>query len=185
MTRTFACLAALLLCATGCGDNDDGAQPPAVDQPTAEEVTVVVKRLEEFLAFGYEATPRTSRCIAKGLVEEIGIERLQSGGAVNKNLRVRDEWHLPKADANILADVWLGCEDYKQYAAKLVVEEPDMNDPYVRRCIREVTEADVREVVVTLFSGSIDESDVPSGGLPAMFTMFRKFERAACGFEGD
>ena len=184
MTRTCACLAALLLSATGCGDNDEGAQDPTVDRSTAE-VTMVVKRLEKFFEFGYEATSRIPTCIATGLVDEVGIERLQSGGALDKNLRVRDEWHLPRTDANMMADVWLACEDYKLYAAKLVAEEPDMNDPYVRRCIREVTEADVRELVVTQFSGSIDESDMPTGGLPAMFEIFAKFERAGCGFEGD
>ena len=83
-----------------------------------------------------------------------------------------------------MADVWLRCENYKMYAAKAVAEEPDLKDPYVRRCIREVTEVDVREVMVTWFSGSIKESDL-SAGLPELFKMYRKFDRAGCGYEGD
>ena len=183
MTRTFACLAALLLCATGCGDNDDGARHAAGDNRTSEETTAS-NRLEKFLEYGYETTPHIPRCIATGWVKEVGIERLQSGDALNKNLRVRDEWHLPKEDANTMADVWLRCENYKMYAAKAVAEEPDLKDPYVRRCIREVTEVDVREVMVTWFSGSIKESDF-SAGLPELFKMYRKFDRAGCGYEGD
>jgi len=185
MTQTFICLAALLLCATGCGDNDHGAHHAAADDPPTAEEMQATKRLEKSLAFGYETTPQIPRCIATGLVNEVGIERLQTGGALDKNRRVREEWHLPQTDANTMADVWLGCESYKKYAAKLISDEPDMDDPYVRQCIREVTEADVREVIVIVFSGSIDPSEEPAGGLPALFKIFRKFDRAGCGYEGD
>ena len=185
MTRTLAYLAALLLCAAGCGDNNDGrARHGATDNRTAEETTAV-KRLEKFFSEnGYETTPHIPRCIATGLVNEVGIERLQSGNALTKNLRVRYEWHLPRDDANTMADVWLRCENYKLYAARVVADPPDLKDAYVRRCIREVTEADVREFIVTVYSGPIDESDF-SAGLPKLFKMYRKFERAGCGFEGD
>ena len=188
MTRMAVVVAALLLCATACGDENAAAPAPAaVDHPTTAEEAAVVKRLADHFWYGFESTPEIPRCIATGLVNEVGIERLESGRALDKRLRVRDEWHLPKADANTVADVWLRCEDYKKYAAKLVVEEPDMNDPYVKRCVREVTPDDVREIVVTLASGALDfdEDEAPPGGLPGLFSMYRKLDRAGCSYEGD
>jgi hypothetical protein len=45
-----------------------------------------------------------------------------------------------------------------------------------------VTKADVREALITGASAETDSSDSSSSGLP---TLFKKFEDAGCGFEGD
>jgi hypothetical protein len=120
MLRTIACFAMLLLCGSACADKDDGdatvssqKSPRVVPSSkfTGEELKVV-RRLERYeTSSGFAMSYRTARCVARGLVKELGIVRLRTGGFLTKDLRVSENWHMPPLDANTYADVWLACGD--------------------------------------------------------------------------
>jgi hypothetical protein len=187
MRWTCACVAVLLASTTGCAGDEArpsgrGAASAGVEvsrTPTSQDRRAVA-HLESY--FRSTASRRTARCLALGLVREIGTRQLQLGGVLGDNVAVEEDWRLPRAEANAFADVWMACQSWRMFAAQAIEEAPTLSDPYVRRCLRDVTRADVREVLVTGASGTDDDSDPSSTGLP---TLYRKFERAGCGFEGD
>jgi hypothetical protein len=194
MTRNFVGLLALLLALVACAaDNgrsaNSGDEPTASTKPsadastgspelTAEEKTVVAG-LEQAMNSEDELGSSNSTCLATGYVDRLGIAWLQVHGMLRDDLSVKQtsfEDVLSEKDANTFVDVWLSCVDYKSIVANMVGGDAmPTTDPYVVQCVSAVTEADVHEAFVALYSDQ-DFHRTPFA---------EKLEKAGCGYEGD
>jgi hypothetical protein len=179
MKRTVACVFALmLLSASSCGDPTDTGD---ADGP-GEAVSATVLTADEQKAAA-NLKPMFGVCVATGLVDRVGIEKLREYRLLNDDLSASEseDFSWSERDANTFADVQLECEDYKDFVAAMVNPEgpeapvPD-SDPYISGCTDAVTEADVHEFLVTLWSGG----DFESESLP----FNRKLQQQGCGWGG-
>lgn len=183
-------LAASLLTCVACGtqEHSPSASPTSSTSPsstsralTAEEARAAASLRKAIRRNGLFFAGK-ERCVATGLVRELGIKELTAVGLLNQDLAVPQgafvrAGTMSSRDANKAVDATFGCVNWRLFAMNLVGDNPHLQNTYDRRCTATITEDDVRKLYVGFFSGA-----KPTHHLPPIFT---KLEQAGCGFEGD
>lgn len=190
-SRLVSCVVIGVLLLSACGQQGTGLRPDpspsgspssASTRLTADDLKAATNLRRDFQRNG-SFFPGKDRCFATGLVREFGVKKLVAVGLLNKDLAVRQDalngrGPFSTRDADRVVDVTFSCVNWRLLAMSLVDDEPNLRDKYDRRCTAAITERDVRELWVTAFSGP----PPPRDDLPPLF---KKLEKAGCGFEGD
>jgi hypothetical protein len=184
--RLVAAGVLVVIAAAGCADDADTPRAPssassgAVDSDglTAEESDAVA-RIER----GYPDSdvadiedPDGVHCMAVRLVTEFGIEKLVKYGVVDDNLDFDGVSLKPMSakDAALFVDIEMRCDptSFEQGMQEFIRGEDDsLSKAEVERCIRAVTEDDVRNAM----EGFMRQEAGP------VVSFYAKLENAGCG----
>lgn len=191
MTRNLVGVLALLLCLVGCADTSASnaergtsgtsrSDPSTATRGLTTDETAAIAGLEEtLLSSDDELHVSNAACLATGYVESLGIEWLQKHGMVRRDLGGKQGYTddvMTEHDANVYYDVVFACVSYESVVASMVGgEEETTTDPEVVRCVKAVTEEEVKEAFVA------GASDQEFHSTP----FAKKLEAQGCGYEGD
>jgi hypothetical protein len=110
VTKTAAALCAALFALTACGGGASGGG----DDETARE-NIKASLLDRGAALaGTEVTDKQAGCISDGMVDEVGVDKLQDYELLDEELKIREEAEpkdMEKGDAEALAAVFVDCID--------------------------------------------------------------------------
>ncbi len=143
-TAVVACTAVLVL--TGCGTGDADQAKANIKANILDKGSVIA---------GVEPTEEQAGCLADGMVDEVGVEKLQDYQLLDDDLKVRKDGvpdDMSKDDADALAGVVVQCVD----VAKLIEDQLDKQA------------ASLSDEQRTCLSDAIDE-DAIKAGLAASF----------------
>jgi hypothetical protein len=147
-----ACAALLTLTACG-GKSDDQTAKDNLEQ----------KMLEGSDSLGTKATKSEATCIANGIVDDLGIDKLKKYGFLTDDLRVSDKagsTPLTASDAHTFAHVYVTCIDMKQ----LLTERQPGADKFTtaqKACIVKNLDTNVLEDgLAAVFQGQQDKKYV-------------------------
>jgi hypothetical protein len=109
VTKTAAALCAALFALTACGGGDGGGD----DETARENIKASLLDRGADLA-GTEVTDEQAGCISDGMVDEVGVEKLQDYELLDEELKIREDAEpkdMEKGDAEALAAVFVDCVD--------------------------------------------------------------------------
>ena len=145
-SRAVLILALVAARATGCGDDSDRERATAALQ--AEILADAAMRSDQ------PVDTTQTRCVAEGMVDDLGLERLQRYQLLTEDLRADESLEgveLTPADADVLAEVFAGCMDVEALMERQIVAGLDLAPRRQRRaegCVEE--KVTTEEVVGTM-----------------------------------
>jgi hypothetical protein len=148
MKKTAAVLCAAMLTLTACGSSDDDQAKENIKASVLEDNAEVVGDTK--------LTDEQAECFADGMVDDIGVEKLQDYNLINDDFEIvqdAEPTDMSKGDAEAMAAVITGCVDMKQ-----MIEDQ----------INEQAGTDLTEEQAQCVSDAIDE-DAIEAGLAASF----------------
>ncbi len=159
MTKTAAVLCAAMFALTACGGGDD----------TEAKENIKASLLEEDADLaGAKVTEEQAGCVSDGMVDEVGVDKLQEYELLDDELNIRKdagEVTMEKGDAEALAGVFVDCVDMEkvfeeQFATGAAAEQ--LSDEQ-QQCLKDAVDSDViEEALAATFQG--EEAD-PTAGL--------------------
>jgi mevalonate kinase len=121
MKKTAAVLCAALLALTACG-GDEESEPQAEETVSAEDTKAkesikasVLDNATEVVG-GASLTEEQADCFADGLVDDVGVEKLQEYNLIDENYEMTEDAQptdMSQEDAEATAAVVTGCVDVK------------------------------------------------------------------------
>jgi mevalonate kinase len=121
MRKTAAVLCAALLALTACG-GDETSEPQAENTVSAEDTKAkenikasVLDNATEVVG-GASLTEEQAECFADGLVDDVGVEKLQEYKLIDENYEMSENaqpTNMSQEDAEATAAVVTGCVDVK------------------------------------------------------------------------
>jgi hypothetical protein len=117
MKTTTAALCAVLLTLTACGGGDD-------DEAKKNIKANILEEGDGGVAAGTKPTEKEAECMADGMVDEVGVEKLQEYKLLDEDLKIiedSDPTDMVKGDAESLAGVVVDCVDM----TKLIQDQVD------------------------------------------------------------
>ena len=161
MKKTVAVLCAALFALTACGGGDD----------TEAKKNIKTSLLEDGADLaGTKVTDKQAGCVSDGMVDEVGVEKLQEYKLLNDELKISKDAQptdMEKADAEALAGVFVDCVDLEKmfeerFASGAMAEQ--LTDEQ-QECLRNAVDTDVIEsALADTFQGK--EAD-PAAGVQA------------------
>lgn len=143
---------ALALTLAGCGGNDDEAK-------AAEAISASMMDAEAGDALTVDQTE--ADCVGEGLVDRIGVEKLQEYGMLTEDLEINESvtgTTLEEADADSAADVIIGCVDAQALFAEQFAGD-DSVTPEQQECLNEALDDETLKGMFSLiFQGKEDEA---------------------------
>ena len=159
MKKTVAVLCAAMFALTACGGGDDAEAKKNIKASLLED--------DANLA-GTKVTDKQAGCVSDGMVDEVGVEKLQEYKLLNDELKISKDakpTDMEKADAEALAEVFVDCVDLEkmfeeQFASGAMAEQ--LTDEQ-QECLRDAVDTDVIEsALADTFQGK--QAD-PAAGL--------------------
>jgi hypothetical protein len=140
VTKTVAVLCAALLALTACGGGDD--------ETARENIKASLLDRGEDLA-GTEITDEQAGCVSDGMVDEVGVEKLQDYKLLDEDLKIQEDAEaedMERGDAEALAKVFVDCVDMEamfeeQFASGAGAQLTDEQ----QSCITDAIDGDVIE----------------------------------------
>ena len=150
MKKSLAAACLMLLTLTGCGNGDD-------DKAIENLKSAMMK--DDSL--GTKATEEQADCLSEGMVDELGVEKLQEYNVLDDDLKVVTEsttqTEMEKDDAENFAGVYVDCIDMAQLLTTQAAGSEDLTDKE-KACIEDAVDQDVVEKgLAALFQGKADE----------------------------
>ena len=149
MKKAGLMLLALMLVVAACGDDDGGGTDSAALEN--EIVAGLTSDTDPGNPFG---TEESARCVASGVIEGIGADRVQALADAAEDFTQLDEFgaDMTEAEMRTFASVSLGCADLDEFAAANFADQG--LPPDVATCAAEVLFGDP-ELVEALFADAI------------------------------
>jgi hypothetical protein len=148
LAAALCCVAVLALSA--CGGTSD--------EDTAKD-NLKAKMLDGSDSLGTKATDKEATCISDGMVDDLGIEKLQKYKFLNDKMEVSSQagsTPLSKEDAETFAKVYVKCIDMKELLTERQAGA-DKFTPSQKDCIGNALDEDVLEQgLASLFQGKQD-----------------------------
>jgi hypothetical protein len=157
MKKTAAALCSAMLMLTACGGGDDGSEPEGQASVSSEDAKAKESIKASVLAESTEVvgdtalTDEQAGCFADGLVDEVGVEKLQEYKLIDENYEMTEDAEptdMSKADAEATASVITGCVDVKA----LIEEQIDQG-----------AGTELTEEQASCISDAIDEEAIEAG----------------------
>lgn len=136
MKKTAAVLCAALLTLGACGNSDDDT--------AKENIKKSVLQGDESLTNGAKPTEEQASCVADGMVDDIGVDKLKSYGLLTDDLQIDDSaapTDLSAEDADALAGVFVDCVNVQDTIADSVGQGKDLTDEQ-KQCISDAVDED-------------------------------------------
>ena len=112
MKRTTAMLCAALLTLTACGESGGGGGDE--DEKAKKNIKDTILKDGDSVTGGAKPSEEQAGCMADGMVDEVGVEKLQEYKILDKDLKIIEEADtadMEKGDAEALASVIVDCVD--------------------------------------------------------------------------
>ncbi|QZY30283.1 hypothetical protein [Nocardioides coralli] len=144
-----AVTAVLVLGLSGCGSDEEGQAREAL----------ATSLLASNADGTFEVSQEEADCVADGMVEEIGVDKLIDYGLLTEDLEARDEslenQELEQEDADSAATVFVDCVDVQALLTDSIAQGLGGDvDPELASCIEErLTDEVVRDFLATVFTG--------------------------------
>jgi hypothetical protein len=148
MKKITAVLCAALLTLSACGNGDD--------DKAKENIKANILKDDSGTVAGAKPTEKQAGCMADGMVDEVGVEKLQKYKLLDKDLKIiedADPQDMDEDDADALAGVIVDCVDM---------------GALIQKQIDDSSEADITDEQKSCISDAIDE-DTIQDGLSASF----------------
>jgi hypothetical protein len=149
MTKLVAILCAALLTLTACGSSDDDT--------AKENIKASIKKQGSSLAGGTKVTDDQAQCVADGLVDDLGVDKLQKYKLLDDNLEVNNDANptdMTSDDAQTLAKTVVGCVDFKKiFEEQLAGSGTQLTDDQ-KNCVSDAIDEDtLTDVLAQGFQG--------------------------------
>ncbi|HET6561819.1 MAG TPA: hypothetical protein VFG72_08085 [Marmoricola sp.] len=158
MKKTLAVLCAAMFALTACGGGDDDKAKENIKASLLEEDTDLA---------GTKVTDEQAGCVSDGMVDEVGVDKLQEYKLLDDDLKIRKDAEgveMAKDDAEALAKVFVDCVDMEkvfeeQFTSGAAAEQ--LTDEQ-QKCLTDAVDADVIEdALAATFQG--EEADPTAG----------------------
>ncbi len=154
MKKMAAVLCAAALTLTACGNGDDDKAKENIKAAVLEEDGTE-------LTGGTKPTEEQADCISNGMVDEVGVEKLQEYDLLNADLEINEEadpTDMEQGDADALAAVFVDCIDVeKMFATQFSSGEEEL-PAEAQDCIKEAIDEDAMKAGLSAsFQGEEDE----------------------------
>jgi hypothetical protein len=137
MTKIVAVLCAALLTLTACGSSDDDT--------AKKTIKASIEKSGSSLSAGTKVTDAQAQCVADGLVDDLGVEKLQKYKLLDENLEVNNDANptdMESGDAETLAKTVVGCVDFKKiFEEQLATSGTELSDDQ-KQCISDSIDED-------------------------------------------
>lgn len=167
MRATVAVVTAALLTLSACGGGDESEAKDNLAKSFAQE--------EGGALSGADLTEEEAGCLSDGLVDEVGVEKLQEYGILEDDLAVvetADDVKFEAGDADAFAGVVTDCVDVSQLITDQMAEQ-DLTAEQ-EECVSDALDEDaVRDLLSATFQGEQPEMEGAIG------------EAMACVMEGQ
>ncbi len=153
MPKTLALLCALLLTLTACGSDESEAKD-----------SIKASLLDNPKVTGTELTDEEAGCVSDGMVDEIGVDKLQEAKLLDDENKVVEDPNLDlgATEADSLAEVIVGCVDVEELLTEQLGPMMENMTDEQTACITEAFDEDVfTEVISASFQGKDASSAIP------------------------
>ena len=154
MKKMAAVLCAAVLTLTACGNGDDDKAKENIKAAVLEEEGTQ-------LTGGTKPTEEQADCISDGMVDEVGVDKLQEYDLLNEDLEINDEANptdMEEGDADALAGVFVDCIDVEEMFAAQFGEGEQELPAEAQDCIKEAIDEDaMKDGLSASFQGEEDE----------------------------
>ena len=144
MKKTVAVLCAALFSLTAsCGNDDEDQAKDNIKTALLEE--------DAGLAASADITEEQAECVSNGMVDELGVEKLQDYGLLNNDLEVQEDPQaadMDRGDAESMARVFVGCVDVEKIFQEQFAENGAGLSKKQQDCIRKAVDVEVIEKVL-------------------------------------
>ena len=154
MRKTVAVLCAAMFALTACGGGGDEPteaerQATQQDDEAKENIKSSLLEQSENLA-GTKVTDEQAGCVADGMVDDVGVEKLQESKLLDEDLNIREDTgdvKMEQGDASALAGVFVDCVDMEKVLEEQLASGPaaDQLTKEQRDCLTDAVDAEVIE----------------------------------------
>lgn len=154
MKKTAAVLCAAVLTLSACGNGDD--------EKAKENIkTAVLEEEGTDLTGGTEPTEEQAECISDGMVDDVGVDKLQEYDLLDENLEINEDAQptdMAEEDADALANVFVECIDIDEmFASQFGAGEQEL-PAEAQECIKDaIDEEAMKDGLSASFQGEQDE----------------------------
>jgi hypothetical protein len=156
MKKTTSALCAVLLTLTACGSGDDETAKKNIKASILEE--------EGAVPAGTRPTEKQADCMANGMVDDVGVEKLQEYKVLDEDLKIikdSEPTDLEKGDAEALAAVIVGCVDMTKLIQDQVESAQTQLTGEQSECIRDAIDEDTIEAGLAASFQGKEEANNP------------------------
>jgi hypothetical protein len=140
MRKTIVVLSALLLTLTACGSDESEAQD-----------NIRAALLDGSDLVGSELTEDEAGCVAEGIVDGLGVEKLRDYELIDADNQVNEDARpddLAAEDAETLADTFVECVDASELLLQTMGEITQQLPDEQKDCIAEVLDEEVAQTLL-------------------------------------
>lgn len=143
---------ALTLVLSGCGGGDEAQAAEAISASMMEDSD------DEFTVDQEQAD-----CVGEGMVDEIGVDKLQEYGILTDDLTSEGaeglgDTPMEEGDADSAADVIVSCVDAEEMMAEQMAADATMTDEQ-KECVSEALDEDaLKQMFSLIFQGKEDQA---------------------------
>lgn len=154
MKKTAAVLCAAVLTLSACGNGDD-------DQAKENIKAAVLEEEGTQLPGGTKPTEQQAGCIANGMVDDVGVDKLQEYDLLTEELEINQDANptdMAAEDADALAGVFVDCIDVEEmFASQMGSGEQELTEEQ-QQCVTEaIDEEAMKDGLSASFQGEEDE----------------------------
>ncbi len=154
MKKMAAVLCAAVLTLSACGNGDD-------DKAKENIKAAVLEDEGTELTGGTKPTEEQADCISEGMVDDVGVEKLQEYELLNEDLEINDEANpddMSEGDADALAGVFVDCIDVEEMFADQFGSGEEELPAEAQECIKDAIDEDaMKDGLSASFQGKEDE----------------------------
>lgn len=154
MKKTAAVLCAAVLTLSACGSGDD-------DEAKENIKTAVMEEGGAGITGGTKPTEEQAECISDGMVDEVGVDKLQEYDLLTEELEINEEANptdMAEEDADALAGVFVDCIDVEEMFAEQVSSGEQELPAEAQECIKDAIDEDaMKDGLSASFQGKEDE----------------------------
>lgn len=156
MLKTGAVLCTLLLTLTACGGGDESQAQESIKASLLDNPD---------LAAGTELTDEEAGCVSGGMVDDLGVEKLQEYKLLDDNAEVIEDASpddFAAEDADALADTIVGCVDVEELLNEQMGATMEQMTDEQATCITDAFDEDTIKAIISAgFQGEDATSALP------------------------
>ena len=154
MKKTAAVLCAAMLTLSACGNGDD-------DKAKENIKTAILEEEGSTITGGTKPTEEQADCISNGMVDDVGVDKLQEYDLLDEDLKINEEANptdMEEGDADALAGVFVDCIDVEEMFTSQFGSGEEKLPAEAQECIKDAIDEDaMKDGLSASFQGKQDE----------------------------